>query len=39
MIFSYFGKVEYYRIARDNRNYVTVDEEEYFENLVKLIEV
>ena len=29
----------HYRVWRDDRNWVTVDEEEYFENLVKLVEV
>lgn len=37
--FSYDGKVEHYRVRRDGRNWVTVDDEEYFENLVKLVEV
>ena len=36
--FSYDGKVEHYRILyRDNK--LTVDEEEFFDNLFQLIEV
>ena len=34
----YQGKVEHYRVIfKDNR--VTIDEEEFFENLTKLVEV
>lgn len=35
---SFDKKVEHYRVILKN-NRVTVDEEEYFENLVKLVEV
>lgn len=35
---SFDNKVEHYRVIKKN-NRVTVDEEEYFENLVKLVEV
>jgi c-src tyrosine kinase len=35
----YDGKIEHYRVRRDDRNWVTVDDEEYFENLVALVEV
>ena len=35
---SYDGKVEHYRVCKHQRNWVTVDDEEYFENLVKLVE-
>ena len=31
--------MEHYRVMRDKRNWVTVDDEEYFENLFKLVEV
>ena len=37
--FSYQSKVEHYQIQRDKRDWVSVDGEEYFENLVKLVEV
>ena len=36
---SYNGKVEHYRVQRNEKNWVTVDDEEFFENLVKLVEV
>ena len=36
---SYDNKVEHYRVMRDKKNWVTVDDEEYFENLFKLVEV
>ena len=36
---SYGTKVEHYRVRRNDSNWVTVDDEEYFENLVKLVEV
>ena len=36
---SYEDKVEHYRVRRDERSWVTVDDEEYFENLFKLVEV
>ena len=32
-------KVVHYRIRRDDNSWVTVDDEEFFENLVKLVEV
>ena len=38
-IFRYDRKVEHYRVRRDDRAWVTVDDEEYFENLFKLVEV
>lgn len=38
MLCSFDNKVEHYRVILNN-NRVTVDEEEYFENLVKLVEV
>ena len=38
MLCSFDKKVEHYRVILKN-NRVTVDEEEYFENLVKLVEV
>lgn len=38
MLCSFDKKVEHYRVILNN-NRVTVDEEEYFENLVKLVEV
>ena len=31
--------MEHYRVRRDQRTWVTVDDEEYFENLFKLVEV
>ncbi|XP_003386644.1 PREDICTED: tyrosine-protein kinase CSK-like [Amphimedon queenslandica] len=34
----YDGKVEHYRVRRNEKNWVTVDDEEYFENLVSLVE-
>lgn len=34
----YDRKVEHYRVRRDDRAWVTVDDEEYFENLFKLVE-
>ena len=36
--FSYDTKIEHYRVIRKN-NLVTVDDEEFFENLFKLVEV
>jgi len=39
MCCSFGNKVEHYRVMRDDRNWVTVDDEEYFENLFKLVEV
>ena len=38
MFCSFEKKVEHYRVILKN-NRVTVDEEEFFENLVKLVEV
>ena len=38
VFYSFEKKVEHYRVISNN-NKVTVDEEEYFENLVKLVEV
>ncbi len=35
----YEHKVEHYRVRRNKKNFVTVDDEEYFENLFKLVEV
>ncbi len=35
----YEQKVEHYRVRRNKKNFVTVDDEEYFENLFKLVEV
>ncbi len=35
----YEQKVEHYRVRRNKKNMVTVDDEEYFENLFKLVEV
>jgi hypothetical protein len=37
--FRYDRKVEHYRVRRDERAWVTVDDEEYFENLFKLVAV
>ena len=37
--YSYGDKVEHYRILRNNNSWVTVDEEEWFENLVELVKV
>lgn len=34
----YERKVEHYRVRRNHKNFVTVDDEEYFENLFKLVE-
>ena len=36
---SYDGKVEHYRVRRNEQGLVTVDDEEFFENLLKLVEV
>lgn len=35
---SYKGKVEFYQIEKDAKQWVSADGEEYFENLVKLVE-
>lgn len=32
-------KVEHYRLRRNDKSCVTVDDEEYFENLIKFVEV
>ena len=37
--YSYGDELQNYRIRRNDKGWVTVDEEEYFENLVKLVEV
>lgn len=39
LLSSFDNKVEHYQIQRDSRDWVSVDGEEYFENLVKLVEV
>ena len=36
---SYDSKIEHYRVRKNADNLVTVDDEEYFENLFKLVEV
>ena len=36
---SYEDKVEHYRVRRDERTWVTVDDDQFFENLFKLVEV
>ncbi len=36
---SYDHQVQHYQIQRDSRDWVTADGDEYFENLVKLVEV
>lgn len=36
---SYDDKVEHYRVRRNKKGHVTVDDEEFFENLFKLVEV
>lgn len=36
---SYDGKVEHYRVRRNKKEWVTVDDEEYFETLFTLVEV
>ena len=36
---SYENKVEHYRVRRNDAGEVTVDDEEFFENLLKLVEV
>lgn len=38
-LYSYEDKVEHYRVWRDTRGWVAVDDEEYFENLAKLVKV
>jgi len=37
--YSYDQKVEHYRVRRNDAGEVTVDDEEFFENLLKLVEV
>lgn len=39
LLFSYENKVEHYRVRRNEACEVTVDDEEFFENLLKLVEV
>ena len=36
---SFEGKIEYYRIQQNDYDWVSVDGEEHFENLVELVEV
>ena len=36
---SYDNKVENYRVRRNDKAQVTVDDDEYFDNLIKLVEV
>ena len=36
---SYDGKVENYRVRRNDKGLVTVDDDEYFDNPVELVEV
>ena len=36
---SYENKVEHYRVRKNDKGRVTVDDEEYFDNLFKLVEV
>jgi len=38
-MYSCEDKVEHYRVRRDERGWVAVDNEEYFENLVNLVKV
>ena len=38
-MYSYEDKAERYRVRRDDRGWVTADDEEYFENLVELVKV
>ena len=37
--YSYETRLQHYRVQRNENSWVTVDGEEYFENLVKLVEV
>ena len=37
--YSYAGRMECYRLRRNDMSWVTVDDEKNFENLVKLVEV
>ena len=37
--YSYGTKVQHYRLRRNDNCWVTVDDMQYFENLVKLVEV
>lgn len=39
LLYSYMGKVEHYRVQRDMTGSLTVDDEQHFENLAKLVEV
>ena len=36
---SYDNRVENYRVRRNDKGLVTVDDDEYFDNLIKLVEV
>lgn len=38
-MYSYEDKVEHYRVRRDERGWVAVDDEEYFKNLANLVKV
>ena len=38
-MYSYEMKIKHYRVRRNENSWVTVDDEDYFENLVKLVEV
>ena len=37
--YSYGEMIEHYLVRRNDNGWVTIDDEEYFENLVKLVEV
>ena len=37
--YSYDNRVENYRVRRNDKGLVTVDDDEYFDNLIKLVEV
>ncbi len=39
LMHSYEDKVEHYRVRKNAKGKVTVDDEQYFENLVRLVEV
>ena len=39
IVYSCDHQVQHYQIQRNDRDWVTADGEEYFENLVKLVEV
>lgn len=38
-MYSYEDKVEHYKVRWDERGWVAVDDEEYFENLPNLVKV